>query len=376
MFHPAIDFVIFGQDALEAGDQPAPDNAMTHPTSAGLSCRQHPAIGITLLAQLVRDMGRDPLPLLAAEGLPPPETLTPNATVPASRELAFIQRVIGLDLDPGLGLQAGQRHHFGVFGMWGLAIVSSGTLGDAIRLGLRYIDLTHTFLDWTFAVGPDVPRLRLRERWDLGTARRFVIERDLAAATTLLVDLLGHRRALAGISLPFPAPDYRARYRDVFGAEPVFDAAAAEISVHADLLSARPLQANPMAARLAEDHCRRLVSGMSRAGSTVRAVRRALLERPGEFPSQARIARRMNLSERSLRRRLAEESTSYRQILDQVRETLARAYLSDTNLRVEDIAERLGYSDAANFSHAFRRWTGTAPGRYRSRPDLSARRRS
>jgi AraC-like DNA-binding protein len=84
----------------------------------------------------------------------------------------------------------------------------------------------------------------------------------------------------------------------------------------------------------------------------------------------------MNLSERSLRRRLAGESTSYRQILDQVRETLARAYLSDTDLRVEDIAERLGYSDAANFSHAFRRWTGTAPGRYRSRPGLSARRRS
>lgn len=329
-----------------------------------------------LLARLVQDLGQDPTPLLRAEGLPDPAALTPGTAVPASRELAFIKRVVGLDLEPDLGLQAGQRHHFSVFGMWGLAIVSSGTLRDAIRLGLRFIDLTHTFLDWTFSASPETPRLRLREERELGSARRFLIERDLAAAMTLLVDLLGHRGALAGISLPYPAPDHRGRYREVFGLEPEFDAGAAEIAVNPDLLDARLLQANPMAARLAEDHCHRLVSGMMRAGSTAQAVRRALLDRPGEFPSQARIAEGMDLSERSLRRRLAQESTSYREILDQVRETLARAYLSDTDLRVEDIAERLGYSDAANFSHAFRRWTGTAPGRYRSGPRLSARRRS
>ncbi|MGB5621878.1 MAG: helix-turn-helix transcriptional regulator, partial [Gammaproteobacteria bacterium] len=93
--------------------------------------------------------------------------------------------------------------------------------------------------------------------------------------------------------------------------------------------------------------------------------------------TQTEVADRLHLSERSLRRRLAAESTSYRKLLNQVRETLARAYLLDTGLRVEEIAERLGYSDAANFSHAFRRWTGTSPGRFRSgaRP-VTARRQS
>ena len=350
---------------------------MSHPSPADLTRREHPATGIVVLAQLVREFGQDPTPLLVAEGLPPAESLSPNATVPASRELAFIRRVIELNLDPGLGLKAGQRHHFGFFGMWGLGIVTSNTLGDAIRLGLRYIDLTHTFLGWSFGSDPELPKLRLEDRWSLGTARRFLIERDLAAAATLLLDLFGHRQALAGIRLAYPAPLHREQYRSVFACDAQFDAPATEISIRADMLDARPMQANPLAARLAEEQCRQLVSRMTRAGSTAQTVRHALLEQPGELASQAEVARRLNLSERSLRRRLAAESTSYRELLNQVRETLARAYLLDTGLRVEEIAERLGYSDAANFSHAFRRWTGTSPGRFRTgAPSVSARRRS
>ena len=350
---------------------------MKTPRPADLDRREHPAIGIVVLAQLIRELGQDPTPLLVAEGLPPAEALSHNATVPASRELAFILRVIELDLDPGLGLKAGQRHHFGFFGMWGLGIVSSNTLGDAIRLGLRYIDLTHTFLGWRFGSDPGPPTLRLEDRWSLGEAQRFLIERDLAAAATLLQDLLGHREAIAGVSLTYPAPRYREQYRPVFGCDAEFDAPATEIRLHADMLDDRPMQANPLAARLAEEQCQQLVSRMTRAGSTAQAVRRALLEQPGELASQSAVADRLHLSERGLRRRLAAESTSYRKLLNQVRETLARAYLLDTGLRVEEIAERLGYSDAANFSHAFRRWTGTSPGRFRTEAlPVSARRQS
>jgi AraC-like DNA-binding protein len=112
---------------------------------------------------------------------------------------------------------------------------------------------------------------------------------------------------------------------------------------------------------------------MSGAGSTVQAVREALMEKPGQFATFDQVALRLKTSTRSLRRKLAAESSSYRQVLDQVRETLAKAYLRDTRLTVEEIAARLAYSDAANFSHAFRRWSGTAPGRYRADAMISAR---
>ncbi len=68
---------------------------------------------------------------------------------------------------------------------------------------------------------------------------------------------------------------------------------------------------------------------------------------------------------RTLRRKLSDENTSFRQVADELRMEMAIRYLRDTELTVEDIAELLGFSDAANFRHAFRRWTNAAPNAFR-----------
>jgi AraC-like DNA-binding protein len=340
--------------------------AVIPPDFVKVARREHPAIGVVLLCRLMRELGHDPDPMLRAEGLPAFEDLRPTTLIDAARDLGFLLRAIKAVPVPELGLLAGQRHHVSIFGMWGLAMVSSATLNGAIQIGLRFIDLTHTFLRWRLVKGPGAPRLRLDEPFELGPARMFLIERDLAAAVTLLQDLLGHRRALAEIVLPFPRPAHAAVYDEVLGCPVTFGQDAAEAVIRPDSLNAPPLQANPAAAALAEQQCAELAARMSGEGRATAAVRRQILAVPGEFPSLAEIARRLHLSERGLRRRLAAEDTGYRHVMDEVRETLARAYLRDTGLQVEEIAERLGYSDAANFTHAFRRWTGSAPGRFRS----------
>lgn len=339
---------------------------MSQLPAAELSRLEHPMIGIVVLARLLRELGCDPDPLLAAEGLPAAHALVATNTTDAARELGFILRALAAAPHPHLGLRVGQRHHFGVFGMWGLALVSSSTLRGAIRVGLRYIDLVHTFLSWQFVDEAARPRMVVDEPYELGAARRFVIERDLAGCTALLVDALGHRAALSRVSLPFPAPDDITPYRTAFGCEVEFDAGRAELCIAPESLEWQPVQANSMAARLAEEQCQRLVAQMTATGSATAAVRRQLLATPGHLPNLPEIARRLHTSERSLRRRLAAEQSGYRAVLAQVRETLARAYLRDTGLHLGEIAERLGYSDAANFSHAFVRWTGMTPGRFRS----------
>jgi AraC-like DNA-binding protein len=73
------------------------------------------------------------------------------------------------------------------------------------------------------------------------------------------------------------------------------------------------------------------------------------------------------MSARTLRRHLEALDTSYSEILDSVQKTMAVHYVSTTSLTIEIIAERLKYSDAANFNHAFKRWTGEAPRQYRAR---------
>jgi len=75
----------------------------------------------------------------------------------------------------------------------------------------------------------------------------------------------------------------------------------------------------------------------------------------------AEIADQLGMSVRSLRRQLAEEDTSFGDILDRVRQRLAHRYLEDEDISLQQVAWLLGYSEVAAFNHAFKRWTGTSP---------------
>jgi AraC-like DNA-binding protein len=89
----------------------------------------------------------------------------------------------------------------------------------------------------------------------------------------------------------------------------------------------------------------------------------------GVLPSgkvqSAEIAKQIGMSERSFRRYLAEEGTSYGEVLDRLRRRLAHRYLEDEHVSLQQIAWLLGYSEIGAFNHAFKRWTGTSPGRAR-----------
>jgi len=117
--------------------------------------------------------------------------------------------------------------------------------------------------------------------------------------------------------------------------------------------------------------CRRIMCGLAER-ALCDSVRRILLQSPGAYPSVVQVAKELGMSTRTLRRRLASQHTSFLQILDEVRFQLAVRYLEDRCLTTEHIAEKLGYSESANFRAAFRRWTGSSPRHFDVR-SLSAR---
>jgi AraC-like DNA-binding protein len=327
----------------------------------------HPVYGLAVLSELLSELGVNPSPMLEAEGVNPVGLREARNRVAPAVELAVIRRAVKAAGVPDLGLRAGRRHHFGLFGMWGLALVSSPDLASAIRVGLQYIGLVHTFLSWRFVEDASDPRLEAAETLPLGRLQRFVMERDMAAATTLLCDFTGDRLALIEARFPYPAPAWAAAYRDVFGPGVIFGARRAALRIDPARLRQPLPQANPLAARLAEEQCRLLLKGVPRRASVSDRLRRVLLERPGVFPPLPQAAAACGLSERTLRRRLAAEGTSFRAEVDQLRRELAARYLTDTGLSVSETANRLGYRDVAAFGHAFQRWFGDSPGRWRRR---------
>ncbi len=94
-------------------------------------------------------------------------------------------------------------------------------------------------------------------------------------------------------------------------------------------------------------------------------VRSQLLADPGSMPTIDRLAELLGMTARSLQRNLAAEKTSYRALVDEVRDTLATELLTTTNLTVEQVARRLGYAETASFTHAFLHWHEVAPGQFR-----------
>ena len=331
---------------------------------------RHPAAGVAVLARTLRDLGHDPEPLLRDCGLPARLAGT-GQTVPVEQELAFIRAALHISGRPDLGLLAGRGHRFPVFGFWGLALAASPTLASAIRVGLQYVDLTHTFLRWSFQGERGDAELRMRPSFALGELETFFVERDAAAAATLLEDLTGQRGGLSGALFAYAAPAWADRYAAAFDCPVAFGGDRHALRLPTDRLD-QPLPGrDPVTAAAAEAQCRRLLETLSPAGGLATRLRRFMLDHPGRLPTQDEAARHLGVSRRSLRRRLAEEGAGFRALLDEVRFGLVAGYLENTPLSLDEIAARTGFSDAANLSHAFRRWTGENPGAWRAGRSVS-----
>jgi AraC-like DNA-binding protein len=153
-----------------------------------------------------------------------------------------------------------------------------------------------------------------------------------------------------------------------------FDAGIMQWHFDAALLKENCPNANPITARMCAEFCHRMLQSFNAdEPELVRTVRLACLNSIGGFPSVEDVAGQMNVSPRTLHRRLAESGYGYQVILDDVRRRVAEEYLRNTALSVDEIAARTGFSEASNFRKAFKKWTRELPADYRRRTSPWAR---
>jgi AraC-like DNA-binding protein len=321
-----------------------------------------------LLTRLGVERGVSAATCLRGTGLLPDDLEHVDRQVTAGQELTVVSNLLeALGDPPGLGLEAGSRFNITTLGMLGFAAISSPTLRDALEVGLRYADLTSIFFQVAVRDQGGLFSLLLDASPVPVRLRRFLLERDLAAAAHVM-----QNEAFGGIRprrvrLGFPAPPGGVRrYEEVFGVRPEFDAPEHEIALDTALLDMPLPQAEAYTADLAEEECRRLVEQRMPHTGMTRQVNQVLLGRPQAPPSLDEVAGMLHLSPRTLRRRLAEEGTSYRTLLAEVRSQLAEDLLVNGQLTVEEVAQRLGYAETSSFTHAFRRWTGQGPRAHRA----------
>ena len=166
--------------------------------------------------------------------------------------------------------------------------------------------------------------------------------------------------------MPRPAPDYAARYEEFFGCPVEFGASANRLRLDQATLAQGNREHCPSTWRQLQEICEKELEQLTRTRSLRERV--AQLLGPllnGREPDLEEVAARLKLPTWTLRRKLAEEGTQFRTILNETRRDLAMIYIRDTDLAFGEIAYLLGFASAEAFQRAFKRWSGQPPGEYR-----------
>ncbi len=289
-----------------------------------------------------------------------------NAVIQSRQELLLIENLEKLDTSGELALELGQHYHLTSYGIWGFALATSANLRSAIEVGLNYQALTFAFS--TFSLHEDQGYAFLQVSCDhlSNPLRQFVMERDASAMINIHRELFSPTMPIKEIHFdwgPSLEPDI---YHNLFGITPKFHQAKSGVLFKRELLDLPLPSANEGSRKILMAQCQDLLDSRHKEDSTARRVRNYILVHLDQNISMQGLADTMSVSLRTLRRMLHQEDTSFRRLLDEVRETLALELIQNTQLSLEEISYRLGYSDTANFFHAFKRWRGHTPNKLRS----------
>ncbi|NBF09974.1 AraC family transcriptional regulator [Pseudomonas sp. Fl4BN1] len=323
-----------------------------------------------LLVSFGREKGLSAARLLAGCGLSLEQLQDPNSLLSAAQELRLVSNLLTLLGYPrGLGYEVGARYHFSSYGLFGYGLISSATPADALSLALRFLPLTYAFASISYRLEPGLGVLSFVEPQVADSSvREFLLQRDMAAAAVLMKEIVGPDFRLTRFTRSTACPVERpvGESEQILGLAPEYRADSHGLAFDQRFLS-RPLpQANPLTVSMCEQMCVQLLERRQAHQGAAALVRQHLDVLPaGCVPDLLSMARLSRTSVRTLKRRLQDEGTSYRQLLAQQRSARALELLGNPGLNLTQIAERLGFSDLSSFSQSFKRWFGVPPSAYR-----------
>jgi AraC-like DNA-binding protein len=306
----------------------------------------------------------DGRPLLASLAIPD-AALGEPIYLPLAKVQGFLDGCARLANEPLFAWNLASRAPLGIYGLVEFVMRTAGTLRDGIDAVCRYGGLVNGLISFEVDERDD----------EVAFGFSVVGERDAAGVQLNEYTLhYMHRMVMAfcGGTSPVTTIELAHRRRDpalveamVGGITVKFGAPTCRLWFPRGALDGKSPLSDPALHQFLETQI--VASFAAEAGDdTVRAVRDTLAARLGrESLDVGHVARRLGLSNRTLQRRLRTAGTSYRDVVDLVRQERARELVLVDTLSIAEIAERVGYEDSAVFTRAFRRWTGVSPREHR-----------
>ena len=312
---------------------------------------------------LCQDGALSPEALLAGSGIRLQDLQRTDLRIAIAQERRVFLNAVAQRCD--LGLEMGRRMHVSSYGLLGYTLLSAATLGDALELALGYPALLGTLFELRLRDEGDVVWMEAGGYCEVPELEVFNVEFCLASLKLICDDLLGQPLPLLGACFQHASPAYNALYADNFPCPVRFGDRRNAFGFARHWLERRLPLADAVTHRDMLERSRQLNREFACRQALISRARQVLADALPRAPGLEELARQLHCSPRSLRRHLQDAGTCYQALLDELRYEHARQLLEQERLPIHRIAEAMGYSETASFRHAFQRWSGTTPSRFR-----------
>ena len=309
--------------------------------------------------------GLDPGQLLNDAGISSELLKQHNARIPAVK-LGKLQTItIRAMKDEFLGYGPG-RYTPGTWNNMCYSVINCATVGHALARYCRFYQMFDWGLQPRLDIQGDEARLIIDAPDSSYRYENYAYELVMFNLHRFCSWISQQHLPLIAVNLQYSAPEHASEYRHLFLGQPVyFDQPQTEIIFHRSLTDLPNKQNEQSLHRfLRHPNLVFLIQQYDEKSWTVQ-VRVILNKNLINTPGIEEIAEQLHLHPQTLRRRLAQEGTSFNEIKTQCRQDTALYYLGKSNLSVEHIAQRTGFSEASAFTRAFKAWTGMSPHKYR-----------
>ena len=327
------------------------------------------AITLRKAHSYMKRLGIEPEVLLSITGLSAADLADPYKLINEEQARNYYLNLVKATTCESVGLEIGWRTSLSDLGPHGMAILTERTGGEALRKTWELRDNYNLLVNWRYSITDNLVLHTIQSTEENPRLRLFLVERALATIQANTEEMFGDAMQTLLLTLDYPRPEHVASYREIFNCPIQFSQELTQLYYPQEWEHRLLETYDPEAVEILGTLRTSLHNKLSSEVDIVEEVRLALRRKSGEFPSLERIAEGLAMSSRTLHRKLGQRDIRYQDLLDDERRRIAEDLLLNTGMNIQQIAVQCGFSDAQNFSQAFRRWRGKSPSEFRSSQD-------
>ena len=293
----------------------------------------------------------------------------PDAVITPADYLRIVKNGLTLSGDEALGLRIGREQNLTGLGFWGYAIMCSHTLKEAADVAVQYWKVSGSLVDIIRKSEGDIQIWEILPPYPYKEPSlwKYAVEEMLSTWYSSTRFLAGGKLSLTEIHLSYPEPGYSRLYREMFECPVYYDRPIDSVSFPVELLDLSISMSHDQMAEVCTQRCEALADKWGRRDELVESIRTIVTSSSFRDRRLEDVARQVGASGRTLRRKLKAQGTTFQKVLDETRAEYAKRYIENTALTIEQIADRIGFSEVTNFRAAFKKWTGMTTRDYREK---------